>query len=208
MMSTRIKICGITRPEDALAAVAAGVDAIGLVFYPPSPRYVSLAQAVDIVACLPPFVTTVGLFVDTPTADIRQVIQTVGIDLVQFHGHEMAAICGEIKHPWIRAVRMQDDLDLVTTCTDFSAARGILLDAYSPGVPGGTGATFDWSRIPTALSGKIILAGGLHPDNVAQAVREVHPYAVDVSGGVESSPGIKDQVKIARFVAQVRGALD
>jgi phosphoribosylanthranilate isomerase len=204
-MPTRIKVCGITRPEDALAAVDAGVDAIGLVFYPPSPRYVNLAQAIEIVTCLPPFVTTVGLFVDMPIADIRQVIQAVGIDLVQFHGHETAAICGEIKHPWIRAIRMQDNLDLVSTCSDFTTARGILLDAYCPGVPGGTGMAFDWSRIPATLSGKIILAGGLHPNNVAQAVREVCPYAVDVSGGVESSPGIKDQAKIAQFVAQVRG---
>ena len=207
-MQTRIKICGITRAEDALAAVAAGADAIGLVFYPPSPRAVSLAQAQSIVAELPPFVTTVGLFVDTPIVQIQQTIQTVGIDLVQFHGHETAATCAELEHPWIRAIRMQADLELTKTCAEYRAARGILLDAYRPGVPGGTGEVFDWSRIPAALSSNIILAGGLNPTNVAEAVRSVRPYAVDVSGGVESSPGIKDQAKIADFIAQVRIASD
>ena len=203
-MSTRIKICGITRPEDALVAVAAGADAIGLVFYPPSPRSVSLAQARAIVAELPPFVTTVGLFVDTPITQIQQTIHKVGIDLVQFHGHETAETCAKLGHPWIRAIRMQAGLELTKTCAEYRAARGILLDAYRPGVPGGTGEAFDWSRIPAALSSTIILAGGLNPTNVAEAVRTVRPYAVDVSGGVESSPGIKDQAKIADFIKQVR----
>lgn len=203
-MRTRIKICGITRPADALAAAAAGVDAIGLVFYAPSPRYIDPAQAADIVACLPPFITTVGLFVDAPTTEIQQIIHTVGLDLVQLHGQESAAACAAVGHPWIRAIRMQPGLDLIHNAREFAAARALLLDAYRPGVPGGTGTAFDWSRIPAESADKIILAGGLAPDNVAQAVRQVRPYAVDVSGGVESAPGIKDPAKIIDFVAQVR----
>ncbi len=143
-----------------------------------------------------------------PNAQVQEIVHSVGIDLVQFHGHESAATCAEIRHPWIRAIRMQDGLDVLATCADFSAARGILLDAYRPGVPGGTGLGFDWSRIPATLADQFILAGGLTPENVACAVRAVRPYAVDVSGGVESSPGIKDQAKIALFVEQVRVASD
>ncbi|RMG38039.1 MAG: phosphoribosylanthranilate isomerase [Gammaproteobacteria bacterium] len=203
-MRTRVKICGITRPEDAEAAVHAGADAIGLVFYPPSPRHVELAQAVEIARGLPPFVTTVGLFVNADAETIAEVVAEVGIDLIQFHGNECPDYCASHGRPWIRALRMKDDIDLEAEAGRFAAARGILLDAYRPGVPGGTGETFDWSRIPPALAHRIVLAGGLNPDNVEQAVRQVRPFAVDVSGGVESEPGIKDADRIARFMAAVR----
>ncbi len=205
-MAIRIKICGITRSEDALAAVTAGVDAIGLVFYPPSPRNVSIDQAATIAADLPPFVTTVGLFVNADADWISQVVREVGIDLIQFHGDECADYCASHGRPWIRALRMKEGLNLGEQMAVFANARGVLLDAYRPGIPGGTGETFDWSRIPATLTQPIILAGGLRPDNVADAVRQVKPYAVDVSGGVESSPGIKDADKIHRFVAQARQA--
>jgi phosphoribosylanthranilate isomerase len=203
-MRTRIKVCGITRCEDALAAAEAGVDAIGLVFYPPSPRYVELAQAVEIAACVPPFVTTVGLFVNADAESIAEVVDRVGIDLIQFHGNECPDYCAGHGRPWIRALRMKDDIDPETEAARYAGARGLLLDSYRPGVPGGTGATFDWARIPAPLGGRIILAGGLTPDNVGQAVSRVRPWAVDVSGGVESAPGIKDKRLIARFVEAVR----
>ena len=203
-MRTRVKICGITCPEDALVAVKVGADAIGLVFYPPSPRYVELEQAVEIVASLPPFVTTVGLFVDADAETIAEVVNQVNIDLIQFHGNESADYCAQHARPWIRALRVQKDTDVAKEIMPFSAARGILLDAYRPDVPGGTGETFDWSLIPQGFAQGIVLAGGLDADNVAQAVRQVHPYAVDVSSGVEAAPGIKDTDKMARFMESVR----
>ncbi len=203
-MRTRVKVCGITRREDALAAVEAGVDAIGLVFYPPSPRCVSVEQAAAIVRELPPFVTSVGLFVNADAETIAEVVGEVQIDLIQFHGNECPDYCATHARPWIRALRMKDDIDLAAEAARFADARGLLLDAYRPGVPGGTGETFDWSRIPAALAGRIVLAGGLDPDNVEQAVRQVRPFAVDVSGGVEAAPGIKDSDKMRRFVQAVR----
>jgi len=203
-MRTRVKICGMTREQDAIAAAEHGADAIGLVFYPPSPRCVSVEQAARIAAVLPPFVTTVGLFVNADAEIIGEVVDKVGIDLIQFHGNECRDYCAQHGRPWIRALRMRDGLNVADSAEEFSAARGLLLDAYRPGVPGGTGETFDWGRIPSTLTGKIVLAGGLNPGNVAQAVRQVRPYAVDVSGGVEASPGIKDANKIARFMAAVR----
>ena len=203
-MRTRVKVCGITRREDALAAVEAGVDAIGLVFYPPSPRCVSVEQAAAIVRELPPFVTSVGLFVNADAETIAEVVGEVQIDLIQFHGNECPDYCATHARPWIRALRMKDDIDLAAEAARFADARGLLLDAYRPGVPGGTGETFDWSRIPAALAGRIVLAGGLDPDNVEQAVRQVRPFAVDVSGGIEAAPGIKDSDKMRRFVQAVR----
>jgi len=203
-MRTRVKICGITREQDALAAAECGADAIGLVFYPPSPRDVSLERAAEIVSVLPPFVTTVGLFVNADAESIAEAVERVGIDLIQFHGNECADYCAKHNRPWIRALRMKDDLDLTASVQEYGNARGVLLDAYRPGLPGGTGETFDWSRIPIELAGRIVLAGGLNPDNVADAVRQVRPYAVDVSGGVEAQPGIKDADKIARFIEGVR----
>ena len=203
-MRTRIKICGITRVEDGLAASAMGADAIGLVFYEPSPRYVDIAQAKRIVSALPAFVTTVALFVDADPERVRQVIAEVQVDLLQFHGKETPEYCNSFNRPWIKAVRMKDNLDLHAVMEAFAAGRGLLLDAYSPGVPGGTGESFDWSRVPREYADKIILAGGLDAENVAQAVSQVRPYAVDVSGGVEASKGIKDADKIAQFIRGVR----
>jgi len=203
-MRTRIKICGITRPEDALAAAEEGADAIGLVFYPPSPRHVEIGQAAEIAAQLPPFVTSVGLFVNADAETIAAVVARVGIDLIQFHGNECPEYCSAHGRPWIRALRMKDDIDLNKETERFSSARGLLLDAYRPGAPGGTGETFDWERIPRGLGRQVILAGGLDPGNVARAVSTVRPWAVDVSGGVESAPGLKNRDLIAAFVEAVR----
>lgn len=187
-----------------MAAARLGADAIGLVFYPPSPRYVEVEQAAEIAAALPPFVTTVGLFVNADEQTIADVISRVRIDLIQFHGNESKDYCGLHQRPYIKAVRMSDDVDLDKQLNDFSQARGLLLDTYKAGVPGGTGEQFNWDRVPAHLADKIILAGGLTPENVKDAVAQVHPYAVDVSGGVESAPGKKDTEKMARFIEAVR----
>ncbi|MBW9266409.1 MAG: phosphoribosylanthranilate isomerase [Candidatus Thiodiazotropha sp. (ex. Lucinisca nassula)] len=203
-MRTRIKICGITRVEDAADAVRLGADAIGLVFYPASPRAVSLQQAKTIVESLPPFVTVVGLFVDQDRDTIERYIHEVQIDLLQFHGDESAHECSRYARPWIKAIRMREGIDLAEIARTYGRAAGLLLDSYKAGVPGGTGECFDWGRIPAALASRIILAGGLDPQNVAQAIKQVHPYAVDVSGGVERSKGIKDAAKIEAFIAGVK----
>ena len=203
-MRTRIKICGITRPEDGLIAAHAGADAIGLVFYPPSPRAVTIEQAQAIVEQLPPFVTVVGLLVNEPREKIQQILQQVPIDLLQFHGDETPAMCEGYGRPWIKAVRMREGIDLTATAEVYAGARGLLLDAYEPNRPGGTGCLFDWQRIPTELAGHIILAGGLNPDNVETAVRTVRSWAVDVSGGVETAKGIKGAEKITAFIRGVK----
>lgn len=202
-MRTRVKICGITRRQDADTAIALGADAIGLVFYPPSPRYVTPEQAAAITAGLPPFVTVVGLFVNADHETIAETVARAGIDLIQFHGQECPAFCAEAPRPWIKAVRMKEGTDLPQVASDYARASALLLDAYRPGVPGGTGETFDWDQIPAEMAGKIILAGGLNPENVADAVRRVRPYAVDVSGGVEAERGIKDADRIERFMRGV-----
>jgi phosphoribosylanthranilate isomerase len=203
-MRTRVKICGLTRPEDARVAVALGADAIGLVFYPPSPRAVTPERAAEVVAGLPPFVTVVGLFVNAGRERIAEVLGRVRVDLLQFHGDESPGDCDGHGRPWIRAVRMRRGLDPAVERRRFAGASALLLDAYVQGVPGGTGSRFDWERIPRDMAGGIILAGGLEPDNVAQAVRNVRPYAVDVSGGVELAEGIKDPDKIEAFMRGVR----
>jgi len=205
-MRTRVKICGITRAQDALAAVEYGADAIGFVFYEPSPRYVTVQRAAAIARQLPPFVTTVALFVNAESASIAQVVDEVGVDLLQFHGQECPDYCARHRRPWVRAVRVKNDTDLLAKQAEYAAARGLLLDAYRPGVPGGTGEKFDWGRIPSQLAPCIVLAGGLNPQNVADAVRRVRPYAVDVSGGVEAGRGIKDPDKIKAFIEEVRSA--
>lgn len=205
-MRTRVKICGITRTEDALGAVAWGVDAIGLVFHPPSPRAVSPEQAKRIAACLPPFVTLVGLFVDASRNQIAEVLSQTRLDLLQFHGNESPRDCTGHGRPYIKAVRMRPDVDLHALRRRYSGAAGLLLDSYRPGLPGGTGETFEWDRIPADLSGSIVLAGGLNVANVEQAIRRVRPYAVDVSGGVERDKGIKDGDKIAEFMRGVERA--
>jgi phosphoribosylanthranilate isomerase len=203
---TRVKICGITRVEDALIAVAQGADAIGLVFYPPSPRYVTPAQAAEIVNALPAFVTVVALFVDASRADVEAVLSQVNIDLIQFHGQETADECRQYGKSYMKAIRVKSDTNLVQYITEYSDAKALLLDTYAEGVPGGTGQVFDWTVIPKNLSKPIVLAGGLDAENVEQAIRQVKPYAVDVSGGVEFKKGIKDAAKIAAFMRGVSNA--
>ena len=202
-MRTRVKICGITRREDAHEAVRQGADAIGLVFYPPSPRALSVGQARDIVQGLPPFVTVVALFVDEQRERVAHILQQVRIDLLQFHGQEPPQACAGFDRPYVKAVRMRDGVDLQQVRHEYSEAAALLLDTYRPGQPGGTGEIFDWSVIPRELAGQIILAGGLDPNNVETAVRRLRPYAVDVSGGVERAKGIKDGAKIAAFLRGV-----
>ena len=211
-ITTRIKICGITRPEDALTAARLGADAIGLVFYEPSPRNVDIEKACAVVNALPPFVTRVGLFVDAKPEQIRQVLEKVGLDCLQFHGDESPQDCEQYNRPYIKAIRMRDGVDLEDEARRFSSASGLLLDAYQPGVPGGTGESFDWSRVSQSVLQKldkpVILAGGLSSSNVGGAILLVQPYAVDVSGGVESDSrlkgkGVKDHAKMTAFVKAV-----
>lgn len=203
---TRVKICGISREQDARAAAAAGADAIGFVFHEPSPRAVDAGLAAAICEQLPPFVTTVGLFVDPTAAAVRAVLQRVPLDLLQFHGEEPQSFCGGFGRPWIKALRMRPEARLETALGQHDRARALLVDSYRPGVPGGTGQTFDWGRLPPALAPRLVLAGGLNADNVAAAVQRVRPWAVDVSGGVEVAPGIKCPDRIEAFVAAVRWA--
>ena len=205
-MRTRIKICGFTRPDDAREAARLGVDAIGLVFYAPSPRAVDVTQARTIVDALPPFVTTVGLFVDAPADEVRGVLERLPLDLLQFHGDEAPDYCAQFGRPWLKAIRMRGDIDLREEAERYREARGLLLDAYRPGTPGGTGEAFEWERVPRDLALPVVLAGGLDPENVAQAIATVRPYAVDLSGGVESAKGIKDVARMAALVAAVRAA--
>ncbi len=204
-MRTRIKICGITRVEDAISAAEQGVDAIGLVFYALSPRSVNIAQAKAIVQALPPFVTTVALFVNPTSIEVNQVLASVRIDLLQFHGDEDEMACAQYGLPYLKAIRVKSDTNLIQYAHDFASAKAMLLDTYSDSAFGGTGETFDWKVIPKKLPKPIILAGGLNFGNVRQAIEQVEPYAVDVSGGVEQSKGIKDPVKIAKFVSAVNG---
>lgn len=206
MSAVRSKICGITRVEDALAAAEAGADAIGLVFYAKSPRAVDVQQARKIIAALPPFVTTVGLFVNASRCELGEILDAVPLDLLQFHGDETPEECEGYHRPWIKALRVRPEDDLEASCRLYANASGILLDAYVAGVPGGTGEAFDWSLVPAHLSKPVILAGGLSADNVAAAIARVRPYAVDVSGGVEQAKGIKDGQKIQAFLDAVRQA--
>ncbi|MFZ3025461.1 phosphoribosylanthranilate isomerase [Pseudomonas sp.] len=203
MSVVRSKICGITRIEDALIAAEAGADAIGLVFYAKSPRSVSIQQARDIVAALPAFVTTVGLFVSASREELNDVLAGVALDLLQFHGDETPAECESYQRPYIKALRVKPGDDIAQLAAPYAKARGILLDTYVPGVPGGTGAVFDWSLVPSDLPQPVILAGGLSAGNVRAAIEQVRPYAVDVSGGVEVDKGIKDAAKIRAFMRAV-----
>lgn len=201
---TRIKICGITRQDDALAAADAGADAVGFVFYAASPRHVQPAAAGTIVRALPPFVTTVGLFVDAPAGEVRSVLAAVPLALLQFHGDEPPEFCRQFGPPYIKAVRVRSGTDLLQYAARYPDAAALLLDAYRPGVPGGTGETFDWHLIPARMTCGIVLAGGLTPDNVAAGIEQVRPWAVDVSSGVEAAPGVKDVQRIRRFATAVR----
>lgn len=207
MMSlVRIKICGLRSPEQALAAVAAGADAIGLNFHAASPRAVTLAMARDICAALPPFVSSVGLFVDAPAAVVANVLDAVPLQMLQFHGKEDAAYCNRWCRPYLKALRMRAGLDIQAAMAAYDGATGVLLDSYRPGVPGGTGEVFDWDRIPQRRPRPLVLAGGLTAANVGEAIRRVRPWAVDVSGGVEREPGVKDPAAMEAFVRAVRAA--
>ena len=201
---TRVKICGITRVEDMLAAALYGADAIGLVFYPGSPRHVSISQATMIMRALPPFITSVGLFVNAEAQAINAILQDLPLALLQFHGEEPASFCRQFKRPYLKAVRVKPSLDLLQYAADYPDAQGLLLDAYVDGIAGGTGQTFDWNLIPAGLPLPVILSGGLNPDNVAAAIKHVQPWAVDVSSGVEAAKGIKDAAKIAAFMRGVK----
>ncbi len=203
-MQARVKICGITSPEDGLDAAHCGADAIGLVFYPPSPRAVTPEQAAEILQLLPPFVTTVGLFVDEAPEQIERILQQIPLDLLQFHGNESPEYCTAFGRPWMKAIRMRPDVDLQQECQRYSAASALLVDAYQPGVPGGTGETFDWQRIPAELDKPLVLAGGLSVENVAQAVEQITPWAVDVSGGVEQRKGVKSLEKVKQFIESAK----
>lgn len=201
---TRVKICGITRVEDAQVAAHSGANAIGLVFYEPSPRHVSIELAGQLAAALPPFVSVVGLFVDAQASLVREVLAHVPLDLLQFHGDETPECCAQFGKPYLKAIRVKTGVDLLQCASRFHAARGLLLDAHVDGVPGGTGTSFDWALIPRQLPLPVILSGGLAAENVAAAIKQVRPYAVDVSSGVEAAKGIKDAAKIARFMQEVK----
>ena len=206
-MRTRIKICGITRVEDARVAAESGADAVGMVFYAPSPRNVDLERAREIVAAIPPFVSIVGLFVDPAAEEVESVLRACSLDLLQFHGDEAPDFCGAFGLPYLKAVRVKADTDLVQCLSPYQAARAWLLDAYHEQLYGGTGESFDWKLVPRDLARPLILSGGLTPDNVGAAVRQVRPWAVDVSSGVEAAKGIKDAAKIAAFIAGVKNEI-
>jgi phosphoribosylanthranilate isomerase len=203
---TRIKICGITREQDALAAAGNGADALGLVFYDKSPRHVSLQQAAQLARTIPPFVTVVGLFVNPAVEYVREVLAQIPVDMLQFHGEEEPEFCAQFGKPYLKAIRVKNGVDLIQCAARYAAARGLLLDAFIEGVQGGTGESFDWALIPQGLPLPVILSGGLHAGNVAAAITQVRPYAVDVSSGVEAAKGIKDAVKIAAFINEVKRA--
>ena len=201
----RIKVCGLTRAEDVQAAVAAGVDAIGLVFYAESPRHVTIAQAKALCRHIPPFVTVVGLFVNASRAEVHRVIEDVPLNLLQFHGDETVAQCEGFGLPYLRAARVRPGVDLLEFASQFPSARALLLDTWTPAY-GGSGESFDWALVPSSCPLPVILSGGLNPENVAAAIAQVKPVAVDVFSGVEVAKGIKDADKIRAFVSAVRGA--
>ena len=204
---TRVKMCGITRPQDALAAAQAGADAIGLVFYARSPRNVGLDQAAGIVQALPPFVTTVALFVNPAPEEVLAVMQSVRPDVLQFHGEETPEFCRGFGAPYLKAARVRPETDLIQFAALYADAQGLLLDAWNEAAHGGTGERFDWNLIPANLPKPVILAGGLSPENVRLAVETTRPWAVDVSSGIESSKGIKDAALIAAFMKEVKNAV-
>lgn len=205
MTRTRIKICGITREEDLDAALAAGADAVGFVFYPKSPRALTPLRAAELARRVPPFVSRVGLFVNEDEDTVAATMEIVPLELLQFHGDEDAAYCEEFGKPYVKAARVRPGLDLVEFACSFSSAQALLLDAYVEGY-GGAGQTFDWSLIPASLPLPVILSGGLTAENVGDAIRRLHPWAVDVSSGVEVAKGVKDAARIAAFIAAVKSA--
>ena len=203
-MSVRIKICGITRSEDALSAIELGADALGFVFWPKSSRSVTPDNVCQIESTLPPFINKVGVYVD-PTADWVAETSAAGcLSLLQFHGDESPDFCDQFSLPYIKAIRVKDGIDLLQCATRYRNARGLLLDTYTAGMPGGTGHVFDWALVPQDLPLPVILSGGLNPNNVASAIKQTRPWAVDVSSGVEATKGIKDKIKIAAFMQGVK----
>lgn len=209
---TRVKICGIRKEADAVHAAMLGVDAIGLVFYEKSPRNISIKEAQAICSALPAFVTTVALVKDAENTFVEDIIDSVAIDCLQFHGSETPEYCSSFDRPYIKALGVEDAGDtIVSMAQQYPASRGILLDSHAPGEDGGTGASFDWNHIPAGIEQPLILAGGLKPDNVAEAIRTVRPYAVDISSGVEKTRGVKDQDLMTEFmkiVNQINGELN
>jgi len=203
-MRTRVKICGITRVEDAQAAVARGADAIGLIFYRPSPRYVDLGLARGIAEQIPAFVSAVAVFVNPSRGEVEQVIRECGVTLLQFHGDESPEFCGGFSVPYIKAARIRPGLDLIKYLSPYLAARAWMLDAFHDELWGGTGGAFDWGLVPGGMAKPIILSGGLTAGNVADAIRRIRPYAVDVSSSVEVDKGIKDPAKVAAFIRAVK----
>lgn len=202
---TRVKICGITQPEDAAYAAKCGTDAIGIVFYPPSSRYVEdLGIAREIALAAGPLVNVVGLFVNAEANQLDETLKSVPLSLIQFHGDESREACERVQRPYIKALRMKDDLDVYQQIEAFPSASGFLLDAFVKGQPGGTGERFDWGRVPQDCGSKLIVAGGLNPENVAEAIKQTQPYAVDVSGGVEASPGTKSKEKVKAFIEMAK----
>jgi len=201
---TRIKICGITREQDLHAVASSGADALGLVFYEKSARHVSVRQAADLVRAVPPFVTVVGLFVNPTVEYMHEVLAKVALDVLQFHGEESPEFCRQFSKPYLKAIRVKQGVDLLQCASRYASAQGLLLDAYVEGTQGGTGESFDWALIPHDLPLPVILSGGLHAGNVAAAIRQVRPYAVDVSSGVEAAKGIKDAAKVAAFINEVK----
>lgn len=205
MSPVRVKICGITNPQDAVTAAEAGADAIGIVFYPPSPRNVSdLGLAKEIAQSAGPFVNVIGLVVDSEASFIERLLAEVPLNMLQFHGNETEQQCSLFSMPYIKALRMKPGLNVEQSMRDYEQSRGILLDTYVKGVPGGTGESFNWNLVPNAPSKPVVLAGGLTPENVADAVRTARPYGVDVSGGVEREPGLKDPQKIKDFIVNAK----
>lgn len=209
---TRIKMCGLTRVEDVRAAVAAGADAIGFVFYPPSPRYVTPAQAAELLRVIPPFVSSVGLFVNADPAEVRATLDAVPLDLLQFHGDaeiETDTYCSQFGRPFLKAAAVRPGVlagdDLLQYAASYPSARALLLDAFVEGYGGG-GKVFDWTLIPPSLMAQVVLSGGLDAANVGEAIRRVRPLAVDVSSGIEAGKGIKDAAKMQAFARAVREA--
>jgi len=205
---TRVKICGITQTSDAIAAVNAGADALGFVFYEPSPRCVSTDKAKEIINAIPPFINKVALFVNANSDYISSVLEQVNIDTIQFHGDETEAFCRSFNMPYIKAIRVQETTDIQKVSNEFSSASGLLVDAYDSSQYGGTGKSFNWDLLPNTCSLPLILAGGLKADNICQAIQTTNVYAVDVSSGVEESKGVKDHALIKQFMHEVKRAND
>lgn len=203
-LRVRVKVCGMTRAEDALAAARLGADAVGLIFYPPSPRAVGVDQALAVVRDLPPLVTLVGVFVNPDAAQLAAVLARLPLDMLQFHGEEEPELCASAGRPWVKAIGMRQGVDVRAAARRYQGARGLLLDTFSAKDKGGTGRSFDWTMVPADLGTPLLLAGGLDAGNVQAAIRAVRPYAVDVNGGVEAAPGLKDQMKMEAFMREVQ----